>query len=66
MLVSAPIRLNPHSALWNMQNRFSRSELELRGPMNDLSISPTKLSSCAFCAACRADSESADDNGDRG
>eukprot|EP00969_Alexandrium_andersonii_P018343 802306-Alexandrium_andersonii.AAC.1 len=34
--VSAPIRLTPQSAMRNMQNRFMRSELELRRPKNGI------------------------------
>eukprot|EP00969_Alexandrium_andersonii_P206079 9105514-Alexandrium_andersonii.AAC.1 len=40
MLVSAPIRLNPQSAKRKLQNRFRRSNLELRGPRNDQNIDP--------------------------
>eukprot|EP00969_Alexandrium_andersonii_P192062 8483830-Alexandrium_andersonii.AAC.1 len=34
--VSAAIRLNPQSAMRKAQHRFKRSNLELRGPRNDL------------------------------
>eukprot|EP00969_Alexandrium_andersonii_P241681 10672875-Alexandrium_andersonii.AAC.1 len=40
MLISAAIRLNPQSAMRNMQNRFTRSNLELRGPKSGLKIGP--------------------------
>eukprot|EP00969_Alexandrium_andersonii_P308927 13652968-Alexandrium_andersonii.AAC.1 len=40
MLVGAPIRLNPQSAMRNMQIRFTRSNLELRGHRNGLEIGP--------------------------
>eukprot|EP00969_Alexandrium_andersonii_P180443 7975523-Alexandrium_andersonii.AAC.1 len=32
--ISAAIRLNPQSALWKIQHRFGRSNLELRRPRN--------------------------------
>eukprot|EP00969_Alexandrium_andersonii_P018319 801407-Alexandrium_andersonii.AAC.1 len=40
MPVSAAIRLNPQSAVRNMQHRLRRSELELRRPRTDLSVGP--------------------------
>eukprot|EP00969_Alexandrium_andersonii_P093817 4144793-Alexandrium_andersonii.AAC.1 len=40
MPVNAAIRLNPQSAVRNVQNRFRRSELEPRAPRNDLKIDP--------------------------
>eukprot|EP00969_Alexandrium_andersonii_P157193 6948271-Alexandrium_andersonii.AAC.1 len=49
-----------------MQNCFGRSELELRGPRNNLKFGPRKLPMGAFSATARADSESADESGDRG
>eukprot|EP00969_Alexandrium_andersonii_P175296 7751834-Alexandrium_andersonii.AAC.1 len=53
----------------NMLNRFWRSNLELRGPKNPQerpqNWSP-KLPRGAFCGILRADSESADEVGDRG
>eukprot|EP00969_Alexandrium_andersonii_P095425 4215975-Alexandrium_andersonii.AAC.1 len=38
MLVSATVRLNPQSARRKMQNRFGRSNLELRGPKSGLKM----------------------------
>eukprot|EP00969_Alexandrium_andersonii_P070151 3095735-Alexandrium_andersonii.AAC.1 len=38
--VGARIRPNPPSAVRNMQNRFRRSSLELRGPKSGLKIDP--------------------------
>eukprot|EP00969_Alexandrium_andersonii_P352986 15438861-Alexandrium_andersonii.AAC.1 len=49
-----------------MQNRFRRSELELRGHRNGRKIGPQKLPRGAFCAISCADSETADEVGDRG
>eukprot|EP00969_Alexandrium_andersonii_P208430 9205724-Alexandrium_andersonii.AAC.1 len=40
MLVSAAICLNPQSAMRNMQTRFRRSNLELRGARSDLEFDP--------------------------
>eukprot|EP00969_Alexandrium_andersonii_P331697 14659362-Alexandrium_andersonii.AAC.1 len=40
MLVSAAIRLNPQSAIRQMQNRFKPSKLELLGPRNGLKFGP--------------------------
>eukprot|EP00969_Alexandrium_andersonii_P251041 11095374-Alexandrium_andersonii.AAC.1 len=48
-----------------MQNRFTRSNLELRGPRN-ASKSVPELPRGAFCAVVRADSESAHKSGPRG
>eukprot|EP00969_Alexandrium_andersonii_P174463 7713710-Alexandrium_andersonii.AAC.1 len=53
MLARAAIRLNPQSAMRKMKNRFRRSELELRGPRNDLRIGPRSsrgVRSAAFLA----------------
>eukprot|EP00969_Alexandrium_andersonii_P250751 11082547-Alexandrium_andersonii.AAC.1 len=38
--VSAAICLNPQSAMRKQQNRFRRSNLEVRGPRNGLKIGP--------------------------
>eukprot|EP00969_Alexandrium_andersonii_P271286 11990618-Alexandrium_andersonii.AAC.1 len=38
MLVSAAIRLNPHSVMRETQSRFRRSHLELRGPRSGPAI----------------------------
>eukprot|EP00969_Alexandrium_andersonii_P348408 15405997-Alexandrium_andersonii.AAC.1 len=40
MLVGAAVRLNPRSAMRKTQNRFTRSNLELRGRRKDLDIGP--------------------------
>eukprot|EP00969_Alexandrium_andersonii_P154504 6829516-Alexandrium_andersonii.AAC.1 len=40
MLVSAAVRPNPQSAKRKIQNRFRRSNLEVRGPRNDSEIGP--------------------------
>eukprot|EP00969_Alexandrium_andersonii_P272335 12035710-Alexandrium_andersonii.AAC.1 len=40
MLARDAIRLNPQSALWKMQHRFRRSNLELRGPKSGLRLGP--------------------------
>eukprot|EP00969_Alexandrium_andersonii_P249994 11048231-Alexandrium_andersonii.AAC.1 len=40
MPVRSAIRLNPQSAMRNMQNCFKRSELELLGPKSGLKIRP--------------------------
>eukprot|EP00969_Alexandrium_andersonii_P369277 15474770-Alexandrium_andersonii.AAC.1 len=37
---SAAIRLNPQSAMRNMQTRFMRSKPELRGPQGGLKLVP--------------------------
>eukprot|EP00969_Alexandrium_andersonii_P252134 11144102-Alexandrium_andersonii.AAC.1 len=47
--VCAAIRLNPQSALWEMQNRFRRSNLELRGPRSGLKIVPGSPEACVPC-----------------
>eukprot|EP00969_Alexandrium_andersonii_P328305 14507338-Alexandrium_andersonii.AAC.1 len=39
MRANAAIRLNLQSAMQSIQNRFRRSNLESRGPKNDLNIS---------------------------
>eukprot|EP00969_Alexandrium_andersonii_P097405 4299015-Alexandrium_andersonii.AAC.1 len=49
-----------------MQNRFTRANLELRGPRNGLTSGHRKLPRGAFCAAFRAESESARESGPRG
>eukprot|EP00969_Alexandrium_andersonii_P103956 4587041-Alexandrium_andersonii.AAC.1 len=49
----AAIRPNPQVALRRMQNGFKRSELELRGPRNGLTIglrSSRKVHSAPFSA----------------
>eukprot|EP00969_Alexandrium_andersonii_P054869 2418032-Alexandrium_andersonii.AAC.1 len=38
--VRAAIHLNPQSAMRNVQNRFKRSKLELRGPSSRLKTGP--------------------------
>eukprot|EP00969_Alexandrium_andersonii_P167510 7405012-Alexandrium_andersonii.AAC.1 len=40
MLASAATRVNPQSTLPKTQNRFKRSNLELRRPKNGLNIGP--------------------------
>eukprot|EP00969_Alexandrium_andersonii_P316128 13966461-Alexandrium_andersonii.AAC.1 len=59
-------RQYPQSAMWDMQRRFVRSELELRGPRNGFDIGPMKLLRGALCAVVRANFAPADDSGDRG
>eukprot|EP00969_Alexandrium_andersonii_P359843 15454068-Alexandrium_andersonii.AAC.1 len=66
MLVSAPIRLDPQSAMRKVQHRFRRSSLELHGPRNGLKSGPRSSRRGAFCAVVRADSESARESWPRG
>eukprot|EP00969_Alexandrium_andersonii_P227338 10039674-Alexandrium_andersonii.AAC.1 len=47
--VNAAIRRTPQSAMRNMNNRFRRSELELRGPNSVLKIGPRR--SRGVCSA---------------
>eukprot|EP00969_Alexandrium_andersonii_P081747 3603677-Alexandrium_andersonii.AAC.1 len=61
MLVSAAIRLDPQSAMHNMQHRCTRSNLELRVPKNGLTTSPRSSGWGAFCATSRADPKSDDE-----
>eukprot|EP00969_Alexandrium_andersonii_P009948 434398-Alexandrium_andersonii.AAC.1 len=49
---SAATRLNPQSALRNMQNRFKRSNLELCGPKKDLKICPRSYRGVRSVASC--------------
>eukprot|EP00969_Alexandrium_andersonii_P228824 10106354-Alexandrium_andersonii.AAC.1 len=46
MLVSAAIRPNPQSAVPNMQHRFRRSNLELRGPKSASKLVPEAPEGC--------------------
>eukprot|EP00969_Alexandrium_andersonii_P323790 14306587-Alexandrium_andersonii.AAC.1 len=57
--VRAAIRLNPQSAMRKVQNRFRRSNLELRRPRTSLKFGPRSSRWGALCAVSRADSESA-------
>eukprot|EP00975_Prorocentrum_lima_P060209 12627576-Prorocentrum_lima.AAC.1 len=59
MLVSAVLRPNPQSAMRNMQHRFRRSNLELRGPKRGLKISPRSFRGVHSAQCFRGDSESA-------
>eukprot|EP00969_Alexandrium_andersonii_P171517 7581404-Alexandrium_andersonii.AAC.1 len=65
MLARAAIRLNPQSTMRNMQNHFRRSTGTARAQERP-QMWPPKLPRGAFCAALRADSESARESGPRG
>eukprot|EP00969_Alexandrium_andersonii_P252286 11150052-Alexandrium_andersonii.AAC.1 len=63
--MQSAIRLNQESALRKVQNRFRRAELELRTQERP-HIWYLKLPMGAFCVVLRADSDSADEDCDRG
>eukprot|EP00969_Alexandrium_andersonii_P236687 10448945-Alexandrium_andersonii.AAC.1 len=50
MLASAPIRLNPQSAMHKMQHRLRRSNLELRGPKGGFKLVPKAPEGCVLHA----------------
>eukprot|EP00969_Alexandrium_andersonii_P305901 13522197-Alexandrium_andersonii.AAC.1 len=55
--------MHPQSALSKMQNHFTRSNLELRGPRNGLEYWSPKLPRGVFGVVSRADPESPHERG---
>eukprot|EP00969_Alexandrium_andersonii_P149151 6595491-Alexandrium_andersonii.AAC.1 len=56
-------RLNPQSAMRNMQSHFTHSNLEPCGPRNGLQTGPRSSRGVRSAPCFRGHSESADDSG---